>query len=163
MAALVIEDGTGVTGADSFGTETELDEFCAEYFGTSTGKTDVLRRAALRRSFVYMSALSWKSGLWPLFGGSIPDAIVRAQFALARVEVGSVGNLSPAVAPSPVKILTKAGDLAWTANPENSSVEESRPIITMAFDLLAPYLDINPARDKGKRVFVTALGGPSVV
>lgn len=159
MADLVLENGTGVAGADSFGSVTECAEFATDYFGASLTHSTAQKEAALRRAFVYMSGLSWKAGLWPTFGGTIPAAIKRAQFVFARAEISKAGVLSPSVTPQPNKILTRAGDLSWTPNTGESSVEESRPIITMAFDFLAPYLDINPARDKGESVFIRSIGG----
>ena len=156
---LVLENGTGVAGADSFGSALELDEFVLDYFGATLSQTQPLKEAALRRAYVYMSGLSWKAGLWKTFGGTIPEEVKRAQLALARAEIQSVGVLSPSVTPQPGKILTRAGDLSWSPNTDNSSVEESRPVITMAFDLLAPYLDLNPARDKGESVFIRSIGG----
>lgn len=155
----VLENGTGVAGADSFGSVAELDEFVLNYFGTTLSQTQPLKEAALRRAYVYMSGLSWKAGLWRTFGGTIPVEVKRAQLAFARAEIQSVGVLSPSVTPQPGKILTRAGDLSWSANTQNSSVEESRPVITMAFDLLVPYLDLNPARDKGESLFIRSIGG----
>lgn len=159
MPDLVLEDGTGVVNADSFGSYEELDEFGESYFGSALTSTTALKEAALRRAFVYMAGLSWKAGLWPTFGGEIPSAVKRAQFAFARAEQQKIGVLSPTVTPQPGKILTRAGDLSWTPNTSETSVEESRPVITMAFDLLAPYLDSNPARDKGDSLILRSIGG----
>lgn len=159
MADLVLEDGTGVVGADSFGSVNECAEFATNYFGASLTHSTAQKEAALRRAFVYMSGLSWKAGLWPTFGGAIPAAVKRAQFVFARAEISSVGVLSPSVTPQPNKILTRAGDLGWTPNTSDSSVEESRPVITMAFDFLAPYLELNPARDKGDTLYIRSIGG----
>jgi len=137
--ALTTEDGTGVTGADSFVTAAEFAALEAE----------ALQEAALRRAWVYMSALSWRDNLWATFGGAIPDPVKAAQAVLARAEAASIGALSPSVSPATQKTLTKVGDIGWTAHTadidEDRLVELTRPINTMAMDLLKPYLSYNPA------------------
>lgn len=142
--ALIIEDGTGVDGADSYVTSAEYIAFVQDYFGTTVVSDD----PAIRRGFYYMQSLIWKSGLYPLFDGAIPIAVKRAQILFARAEHQSAGVLSPQVATGGQKVLTGVDSLKWTVIGDDPSVEAARPIVTSAFDFLRPYLDYDPARDK---------------
>lgn len=146
--ALTIETGGGVAGADSFNTVVQCSAHAVAYFGASLAGSDADKEAALRRAFVFMSALEWRAGLWPTFGGAIPEPVKLAQSVLARAEFKNAGYLSPNVALGGRKVLTKVGPLAWTPSEGKNTVEESRPVVTMAMDLLRPYLAIDPARDK---------------
>ncbi len=146
--ALVIEDGSGVTGADSFNTVAECSAHAVAYFGASLSGSDTEKEAALRRAWVYMSALDWLPGLWPTFGGTIPDAVQIAQSVLARAEFKNAGVLSPEVALSGRKVLTEVKGIRWTVVGDANTVEQSRPVVTMAMDLLRPYLATDLARDK---------------
>lgn len=130
--ALTIEDGSGVSGADSFATVAEYEAFVLDYFGeTVTGD-----EAALRRAFVVMSGLPWKSGVWPTFCETIPAAVKNAQAAIARVEAASPGTLSPVFDKSKAKTLTAVGPIQWTPKAGPNTVEAARPAVTMALDLL---------------------------
>lgn len=147
--ALTIEDGTGVTGADSFNTAVQAAAHEVDYFGASTITDTPAGEAALRRAWVVMSALGWKSDLWPTFGGTVPDAVKVAQAVFARAEFASANALSPTVSAAGGKTLVEVKGIKWQANamgiaPEKVA-EYSRPVVTMAFDLLKPYLDYNPA------------------
>lgn len=146
--AVTIENGTGVTGADSFETAVEFAAFELLYFGDNLAGTTPIKEAALRRAFYYMAALIWKADLWPTFGGTIPSAVKNAQTLFARAELASTGVLSPSVTLSGQKVLTKVDTLGWSVTGPTATVETSRPIITAAFDMLRPYLDYDPARDK---------------
>jgi len=142
--ALIIENGTGVDGADSYATIAEYIAFVQDYFGTTVAADD----PAIRRGFYYMQGLIWKSGTYPLFGGVIPVAVKRAQILFARAEQQSAGVLSPQVTSGSQKVLTGVDSLKWQIIGDDPSVEAARPIVTSAFDFLRPYLDYDPARDR---------------
>lgn len=146
--ALTIETGAGVDGADSLVTLTEFAGHCTSYFGAELDKTDVLKEAGLRRAFIAMSGLEWSAGLWPTFGGTIPDAVKLAQSVLARVEVLKPLSLSPSVTTSGRKVLTEAKGIKWSTVGDQNTVEGSRPVVTMAMDLLRPYLAFDPSKDR---------------
>lgn len=146
--ALIIEDGTGVSGADTFVTVAECSAFATAYFGASLNGNNTDKEAALRRAFVFMSGLRWKTGLWPTFGGSIPQGIKNGQHVFARVEFQSPLVLSPQVNLSQGKVLTQVGSLQWTPKSGGDTVEEARPVVTMAFDFIRPWLEYDPSRDK---------------
>lgn len=138
---LTIEDGTGVTGADSFVTVEECSAHAVAYFGASLSGNAADKEAALRRAWVYMSALTWKADYpWPTLGDEIPEAVKLAQSVFARAEFQSVGVLSPSVTLSSSKVLNKAGEIGWSVSHGPNTVDAARPVVTMAMDLLKPYL-----------------------
>lgn len=141
--ALIIENGTGVSGADSYATSAEYIAFVQDYFGATVTADD----PALRRAFYYMQGLRWKSGTYPLFDGAIPNAIKHAQTLFARAEQQSPSALSPDVKLSGSKTLVEVKGIKWNASGPMATVENSRPVVTAAFDFLRPYLDFDPARD----------------
>jgi hypothetical protein len=149
--SLIIEDGTGVPGADSFNTVAECSGHAVAYFGQSLAGNNTDKEAALRRAFVYMSALEWLPDLWPTFGGTIPEAVKLAQSVLARAEFQQVNALSPSVTLQGRKVLNKVGDLGWDVTRGPETVQAARPVVTMAMDFLAPYLRTNPAKNGGTR------------
>lgn len=148
---LTIEDGTGVTGADSFNTVDECSAHATAYFGHSLSGSPADKEAALRRAFVVMSGLQWLPDLWPTFGGTIPEPVKLAQSVFARVEFQNPLSLSPDVAVSGRKVLTGVKGITWEVIGKTATVEGSRPVVTMAMDLLRPYLAVDPSRDAGGR------------
>jgi hypothetical protein len=134
--ALIIENGTGVSGADSFVTVAECEAFAVAYFGASLTGSPTAKEAALRRAFGYMRALKWcDSEAFPTFGGTIPQAVKDAQHIFARAEFQKVNALQPSVTQGQGKILTQVGQLGWTAA-GSSSVDAQRQTVTMAMDRL---------------------------
>jgi hypothetical protein len=145
--ALIIEDGTGVPNADSYETVAECEAFSLAYFGQNLTGNMASKEASLRRAFYYMQGLRWKPGVYPLFGGTIPAAVKHAQTLFARAEHKNAGALSPDVTLGGQKVLNKVDVLGWEVTGPEATVENSRPIVTAAFDFLRPYLDFDPARD----------------
>jgi hypothetical protein len=151
---LVIETGAGVPGADSYVTTSECTAIAAKYFRTPLQGSDAHREVALRRAWVFMAALDWKAETYPLFGGTIPQEAKDAQVVLARLEFQTEGTLSPDVTISGKKVLTQVGSLGWTPQGGRNTVEAARPVVTMAMDLLRPWLAKDPARDGGRTTFL---------
>lgn len=138
--ALTIEDGTGVTGADSFATLAEFASIQTDLFAGELTGSDTDKEAALRRAFLYMCSLSWTAASeFPTFGGTIPDEIKKAQVVFARAEQQAPNALQPSVNPSQQKILTRVGDIGWTSL-ARSGVDAQRIVVTMALDLLKRYI-----------------------
>ena len=146
--ALTIEDGTGVTNADSFEAVADCEAFALAYYGSNLTGSPTAKEASLRRAFYYMQALRWKADLWPTFGGVIPQAVKNAQTLFARAEHATAGVLSPEVVTAGQKVLNKVDVIGWEVIGKDAGVEASRPVITAAFDFLRPYLEFDPARDK---------------
>lgn len=135
--ALIIENGTGVAGAESFVTVAECEEFATKWFGASLSGSPEKKEAALRRAFGYMRALPWADATaWPTFGGAIPDAVKEAQHIFARAEFQSLNALQPNVTAGQTKILVELGDMKWQVNGASHGVDAQRQTVTMAFDRL---------------------------
>lgn len=98
-----------------------------------------------------MSALDWNSELWPTFEGEIPDAVKVAQSVFARAEINAPNFLSPSEAISGRKVLSKVDVIEWDVQSAPATVQAMRPVVTMAFDLLVPYLNSNPNKSGGTK------------
>jgi hypothetical protein len=136
--ALTIEDGTGIDGAHSFLTVAEFEQIQSDYFGAPLEGIETEKEAALRRAWLYMLSLGWKAD-YPEFGGTIPANIKIAQAILARTEQEEPGALQPSVTPGQQKILTQVGDIGWEFIGAKGA-DAQRRVVTMADDLLKPYL-----------------------
>jgi hypothetical protein len=135
---LVIEDGSGVAGADSFITVAELDAIAEKYFNKPAFDGEPSKKAALRRSFLYLKSLKWRDE-FPTFDGTIPPDVKLAQGILAFYEGFNPNGLQPNVVPGQQKILIRVGELGWQAMGQ-AGVDAQRSKVLMAQDLLDPYL-----------------------
>ena len=143
--ALVIETGAGVAGADSFITAAQLDTYANNYFGGTAHDGPTTKEPALRRAFLYLKSLRWKSEYpFPTLGGTIPEDVKLAQAILAYWETFTPNMLHPNVTLGQIKTLIRAGDISWQAMGQ-TGVEAQRATITMAEDLLKPYLTASGA------------------
>lgn len=100
MASLIIEDGSGKAGSDSYATAADLVTYAGNY-GVTVPATEAEQEVLLRRAAVAMNALAWQgdravSGqalAWPRYGAlvhgeyiahtAIPREIQYGQMALA--------------------------------------------------------------------------------
>jgi len=112
--ALIVEVGTGVPGADSYGTRSAFIAHAANYYGASIPDTDA-SDVHMRAAYAYMSGLPWKgkrtlgrgqTGAWPrtdvtdcdsiaIGVNEIPVEVIQAQYDLAYYESLNPGALSP--------------------------------------------------------------------
>lgn len=139
--ALTIEDGTGVTGADSFATVAEYDATHDDIYAHTEHGSTAQKEAALRRAWYYMKSLSWKSDYpFPTLGGTIPADVKTAQAILAHYELDNVNGLQPTVVPAQQKVLNRVGEIGWKVTGQ-TGVDAQRAVVTMAADLLKPYLN----------------------
>ena len=129
--ALIIEDGTGVDGADSFVTGAEYEAYLLAYFGETVTADD----PALRRAFGYMRSLDWVNDAFPTFDADIPQAVKDAQCIFARAEVASVGVLQPSVTAGQSKVLVGVDSLRWEVTGAGG-VNAQRQTVLMALDRL---------------------------
>lgn len=137
---LVIENGTGVAGADSFITVAQLDAYALAYFGHAAHDGTATKEAALRRTFVYLKSLNWGADYpFPTLGGEIPEDVKLAQAVLAYWEALTPNILQPNVTPAQQKVLNRVGEIGWQVTGQ-TGVDAQRAIVTMAADLLKPYL-----------------------
>lgn len=111
---LIIEDGTGVANADSYGTRAGFITHAANYYGATVADTDA-SDVPMRAAFAWLSGQSWKgtktygrsqTGAWPrknvvdcegiaIASDEIPSEVIQAQYDLAYAEFVSAGVLSP--------------------------------------------------------------------
>lgn len=138
--ALTIETGagTGVIGADSFATVAEFEQVQIDYFGAPLDGDTTAKEAALRRAWLFMGSLGW-SEAYPTFGGGVPSVVKIAQSIFARTELAEPESLQPSVTPGQQKILTRVGEIGWEFV-GSKGVDPQRRVVTMAVDLLKPYL-----------------------
>ena len=164
--ALIIEDGTGVSGADAYASVTACSAWAVDYFGHSLTGSTADKEAAIRRAVAYMDGLKWKgkrtygrsqSLAWPREGvtdcegldiadDEIPDEVIFAQHVLARAEFQSPGVLSPSGALAQVVKREKVDviEQEYDTSRLQGSIEELRPIVTMAMDKLRCFLTVQP-------------------
>ena len=138
--ALVIENGTGVAGADSFITVAEFEAIALALFDHSETGSPASKEAALRRAWYYLKSLSWKTEFpFPTLGGTIPADVKTAQGILAHYEKANPNGLQPNVVPGQQKVLNRVGEIGWQVVGQ-TGVDAQRAVVTMAQDLLKPYL-----------------------
>jgi hypothetical protein len=112
--ALTIEDGTGVTGADSYGTRSGFISHVADYYGGTVADEDA-SDVPMRAAFAYLNGLKWRGtktllraqvGAWPrtsvtdcdgndIDTDEIPTEVIQAQYDLAWAEKQTPGTLTP--------------------------------------------------------------------
>jgi hypothetical protein len=136
--SLIIEDGSGVAGADSFITAAEMDALADKLFALPDGASLAVKEAALRRAFLFMKGLRWRDE-FPTFDGTIPDDVKKAQGILGHYEKDSPNGLSPNVVPGQQKVLNRVGEIGWQVTGQ-TGVNAQRAVVTLAMDLLKPYL-----------------------
>jgi hypothetical protein len=152
--ALIIEDGTGVAGADSYVTVAECEAFAVKYYGASLAGSTANKEAALRRAALFMDSLPWKGhrtfgrnqGLaWPrkdvtdgegqeISEGEIPEEIKDAQHIFARAEFQNPGILAPTITLTDAKVLIEVKGIKWQPRSAPNTIEASRPVVTQAID-----------------------------
>jgi hypothetical protein len=137
---LTVEDGSGVAGADTFITVAELDAICLKYFDHTETGSEATKSAAIRRAWLYLKSLPWRSDYpFPTLGGTIPADVKLAQGVLAHYEKLNPNGLAPSVVPGQQKVINRVGEIGWTAMGQ-TGVNAQRAVVTMADDLLKPYL-----------------------
>lgn len=137
---IIVENGTGVVGAESFITVAEYDATHQALFAHAEHGSTAQKESALRRAWYYMKSLSWKVEYpFPTLGGTIPADVKTAQAVFAHYELDNINGLAPSVVPGQQKTLIRAGDISWQAQGQ-SGVNAQRASVTMGLDLLKPYI-----------------------
>jgi hypothetical protein len=159
-SALIVEDGTNVAGADAFDTLDNCVLFASQYYGSSLPGSVDSKDAAARRAAAYLNGLNWKgvrqfgraqSMAWPRTDASdgegnqipedtVPDEVKRAQHVFARAELLSPGILTPQVVVNEAIKSEQVGPLRTEFFEASRNVEQFRPILTQAQDLIAGLL-----------------------
>lgn len=128
---LTIEDGTGVTGADSFVTTAEYEAYLLDYFG----ETVTANEPAMRRAFGYMRSLNWIDNAFPTFAGTIPQAVKDAQCVFARAETADAESLQPTLTPGQTSVLVGVDSFRWQVTGAGG-IDAQRQVVLMGMDLL---------------------------
>jgi hypothetical protein len=140
--ALVIETGAGVTGADSFITVAQLDDICLKYFDHAETGSTAMKEGACRRAWLYLKSLPWREEYpFPTLGGTIPADVKLAQGILAHYEKANPNGLQPSVVPGQQKVLNRVVEIGWQVTGQ-TGVNAQRAVVTMADDLLKPFLQV---------------------
>lgn len=159
-STLVIEDGSGVAGADAYATLASCSEYAIDYFGASLDATIPAKDSAIRRAVVYLNSLDWqgeptngrnqplawpRKGVYDRYGNLLPDdeipkEIIDAQHILARAELQSVNILSPNVTAGQKVIRERVGPLETEYSDTAGGVANMRPVVTMAIDKIRQFL-----------------------
>ena len=158
----VVENGTGITGANSYATVAELDAY-AEFRYDMTGKSTQDKQSALvvassdwldgQHTFNGEKLVSTQGLDFPTVGDGLPDAIKEAALKAALLQIqgllmvdltsisttGEVTSESKSVGPLSKSVTYKSG----------SSQRYSRILPTDLTNLLKPYL----AQGKGQLVY----------
>lgn len=152
--ALIIEDGTGVSGANSYVTDAEYIAYVLEVYGVTVTSNE----PALLRAMAYMNSLKWygvktygraQSTAWPRKGVSdcdgfsilsneIPAEVVKAQCELAYAEATATGVLTPQVSVAGVVSREKVDviEVEYDTSQNTGNVDDQRVTVTAALDLL---------------------------
>lgn len=149
--ALVIEDGTGVAGAEAFADATAYDAWLLAYFNTTDASDTATKEAAIRRAVTFMNGMPWIGTkeytlCWPrddlddYTAAEIPAEVIFAQHVYTRAELASAGVLSPDVTLQGGKILTQVDKIAWDVVSAPNTVAAKRPVVTMAMDAIKDLL-----------------------
>ncbi len=164
--ALVIENGTGLPNAEAYSSVADCSAWASKYYGHALAGSEADKEAAIRRAVAYMDGLKWKGQrstgrvqalAWPRSGvadcegltigaNSIPSEVIFAQHVLARAEFQSPGILSPSVNLGAVVKRERVDviESEYDTSRMQGTVEELRPLVTMAMDRLRCLLAVAP-------------------
>lgn len=161
--ALVVEDGSGVSGAEAYqslaGFKTYADGRGWDY----SAKSDAQIEAAIRQGSTYIDALyaerftgspatGYAQGLaWPrlnatdVYGNNIPSdelpaRVTQAASEAAWVSLQSPGALNKTYTPGEQKVLTQVDKIRWEVVGDASKKGAMVPVLTSAEGILWPLL-----------------------
>src|SRR6056297_2933144 len=109
--AIVVEDGSGVTGAEAWADLTAHDAWAVKFHGAASDKADAVKEAAIRRAVACLDAQPWKGNKtggrtqalsWPRDGATdgagstiaddeVPPELITAQHVLTWAEIATPG------------------------------------------------------------------------
>jgi hypothetical protein len=162
--ALTVENGTG---GDALVSLNDFEVYCEEHGYDLTAFTDPEEEVAIRNASTYISrAFSYK-GLkvgarhqiqaWPRYGvwdeegygvdyTTVPWEVVDATCEAAWYDLNNPGKLNPNVVITERALIETVGPISVTYESRRglgTNVNDSRPILTIIGDLLAPLLSPN--------------------
>lgn len=155
---LIVEDGTGVTGADAYISLIDADALHLSRNGAAWSGTDQEKEAAIRRATAFVDTLRFfgkpvggrsQSLAWPreeafdadgfaIDKAELPEEVKTATGILAFAELATPGLLSPEVSRSGLFKRQKVGqiEVEFAGNP--ATIDFQRTVVTAAMDLLTP-------------------------
>lgn len=164
--ALIIENGTGVAGAEAYADVTACSDWAVLFYGHALTGSNPGKEAAIRRAVAYMDGLAWKGArtfgrgqslAWPrkdvidceglsIGANDIPSEVIYAQHVFARAEFQSPGILSPSVNLGAVVRREKVDviEQEFDTSRMQGTVDELRPLLTMAIDRIGCLLASKP-------------------
>lgn len=169
--ALIIEDGTGLSNADSFVSIADADAYHAAIGNSTWTGTDEVKEQALRRASRFLSdSFKWKgypvrgrdqSLAWPRFyvedsegygidSDEIPSEITKATNELALLELITPGTMTPTVTLSERVKREKVGPLEVEYLNAGVDAWADRPVVTKVIDLVGGLLRPGGSRLQGQ-------------
>ena len=161
--ALIVENGTGVAGADAYSDVAACSAYASAYYGSALNGSPADKEAAIRRATAYLNGLAWKgtrthgraqSLAWPRTGVTdceglaigdheIPADLIKAQHEFARAEFQSAGVLTPSLSKATATVASEKVDviqITYDTDNLTGSIDDARVIVTAAMDKLKCYL-----------------------
>lgn len=153
---LIIEDGTGIAGAQAYADAAAYVTWATAQFGAAPAASTILVEAAILRAVARLETLRWvgaKAGgrsqalAWPRTGAvdaegeeiaetEIPAEVITAQHAMTRAEIDSPGALAPNVTLAGRKVLNKVSTLGWEVQKAPNTVDAARMTVSAAMDAI---------------------------
>jgi hypothetical protein len=159
---LIVEDGTGLSDAESFISEEDAERYFVDRGITTWSAAELVDRiAALRRASAFLTAayvwqgirvrqrlqaLAWPRygmvdrELYPILATEIPVELKQACCEIALAELSDPGCMNPSVVLAQQARAEQVGDIRVEYTNTYSSPNASRPVLTIVNDLLAPFL-----------------------
>jgi hypothetical protein len=152
--ALIVEDGSGVTGADAFVSVADFKAYCDDR-GTSYG-TDEAIEQAIRRATDYVSRLNWtgwrvnardQALSWPRSGvtdaegyaianNELPIEVADATCEVAIYELSNPRAMSPSFVASQAVKSEQVGEIKVEYIGAGASAQGERPVILALSEIL---------------------------
>lgn len=158
--ALTIEDGTNVSGADSYLSVVDADTYHADRGNSTWTGTDTAKEVALRRATVVLDSYNWM-GLrtngrsqplqWPrvsvwdkeglaILSNEIPQEIKDAVAEVALRELVTPGTMTPDVVIADKVKSERIGDISVEYANVKTGVDASIPVLTLVQELIGDFL-----------------------
>lgn len=154
--ALVIEDGSGVAGAEAYASVADCSAWAEKYYEQALARSTAEKEAAIRRAVGYLNGLSWlghkthgrdQALAWPrawmtdadgyaIPADEVPVEVIEAQHILARAELQEPGCLAPNFTATKQKTLIGVKGITWQASGAGASAQSSRTLALDALDRL---------------------------
>lgn len=95
--ALIIEDGSGISNAESYATAAELADYATRY-GVTVPSTEAEQEALLRQAAVQMNVMVWKGDranadqalAWPRSNVWVDGGLIANNYIPARIQYGQM-------------------------------------------------------------------------